>query len=110
MEALDYSQIIRTILSEFAQGYNKRYPNSFRLLFDDERHQYQVLRIGWQGNQRLYNIPLHLSLENGKIYVEQNNTDRQIAAELMEYGVPASDIVLAFHPPSVRHLTDYAVG
>jgi hypothetical protein len=58
----------------------------------------------------VYSVPLHLSLENGKIWIQQNNTDREIASELMDLGVPASDIVLGFHPPAARHLTGFATN
>jgi hypothetical protein len=106
--AVDYVQIIKQLLTEYVNAYNKQYPNAYQLLFDPERQQYQVLHIGWEGSRRVYSVPLHFRLENGKIWIEQNNTDREIASELMELGVPAEHIVLAFHPPSLRHLTGFA--
>ncbi|MCF8246699.1 MAG: XisI protein [Saprospiraceae bacterium] len=53
---------------------------------------------------------MHFHLKpDGKIWVETNNTEIQVAKELEKKGVPKTDIVLGFHPESVRHLTDYAV-
>ncbi|WP_292778035.1 element excision factor XisI family protein [Nostoc sp. NMS9] len=35
-------------------------------------------------------------MKNEKIYIEENYTKEDMATELMQLGVPASDIVLAF--------------
>jgi hypothetical protein len=40
----------------------------------------------------------------------QSEPDRPVADELLDNGIPPEDIVLAFHPPKVRHLTGFAVG
>lgn len=66
---------------------------------------------GWQKGQHIHAITMHFFIApNGKIWVETNNTEVQVARELEKKGVPKSDIVLGFHPENVRHLTDYAVA
>jgi hypothetical protein len=37
-------------------------------------------------------------------------TEQDIAEDLVRLGVPKKDIVIGFHPPVLRQLTDYAVG
>ncbi len=105
-----YRTIIQKLLTEFVTSRNAQQSGSYQLLFDTDHDQYQVLRMGWEGSRRVYSVPLHLSLEKNKIWIQQNNTDREIASELMEFGVPAEDIVLGFQPPSARHLTGFATG
>jgi XisI protein len=53
---------------------------------------------------------VHLDIKDGKIWIQQNNTEREIAEELVGMGVPKSDIVIGFHSPFKRKFTDYAVG
>ena len=42
--------------------------------------------------------------------MEANNTELEAATELVNKGVPKTDIVLGFHPREIRELTDYAVA
>lgn len=54
---------------------------------------------------RVHRPLFYLRLKEGKIHVEEDWTKEGIANELMQAGVPASDIVLAFNPPDLRHAT-----
>ncbi|MBV7334508.1 XisI protein [Chloroflexi bacterium TSY] len=46
----------------------------------------------------------------GKIWIEIDWTEEGIATELVAAGVPKEDIVLAFHHPSMRQYTEFAVA
>ncbi|MGL6095659.1 MAG: XisI protein [Fimbriiglobus sp.] len=72
--------------------------------------QFLLVRVGWHGRERLFNTVVFARVKNGQVWVEEDNTEEGIAAALLRAGVPASDIVLAFHPPELRHLTDFAVA
>jgi hypothetical protein len=45
-----------------------------------------------------------------KIWIEEDMTEDGIATYFLEQGVPREDIVLAFHPPFIRPLTEFAVA
>jgi len=45
-----------------------------------------------------------------KIWIEEDMTEDGIATYFLEQGVPREDIVLAFHPPFMRPLTEFAVA
>ncbi|MEA5560934.1 element excision factor XisI family protein, partial [Planktothrix agardhii] len=47
---------------------------------------------------------------NDKIYIEEDWTEEGIANELLTEGVPKEDIVLAFHDPETRKLTEFAIA
>jgi len=79
-------------------------------VFDRENDHYQVLNVGWQNERRVYGCSLHIDIKNGKIWVQHNGTERRIAKELTEMGVPKEDIVLAFHAPHRRQFTGYATN
>jgi hypothetical protein len=77
---------------------------------DDEHQQYQLLYLGWQADQRVFAPVIHLRIRDGKIWVEQDDTEEGIATTLLARGVPRDDIVLAFYSPSQRTYTEFAVA
>ena len=78
---------------------------------EDTKHDhYQVLSVGWDKHRRVHGCTLHLDIKQGKIWIQRNSTEDNIAEELVALGVPKDDIVLAFHAPSRRRYTEYAVN
>ena len=73
------------------------------VLCDDDNGQYMVMRIGWRAGTRVHRPLFYLRLRADKVWVEEDWTKEGIATELMRAGVPASDIVLAFNPPTLRN-------
>ena len=55
-------------------------------------------------------ISVYVRIKNEKIYIEEDWTEEGIATELLREGVPKEDIVLAFHDPETRKLTEFAVA
>jgi len=53
---------------------------------------------------------LFMRRPNGKIWIQYDGTNRPVADELLEAGVPQEDIVLAWHPAELRHHTGFATG
>jgi hypothetical protein len=81
-----------------------------RLAFDEERDQYLWFRSGWDDKQRICHITMYLRLKDGKIWVEEDLTDLCVVDDLLAAGIPKSDIVLGFHHPSKRALTEFATA
>jgi hypothetical protein len=79
-------------------------------IFDTERDRYQLLYSGWHNKKRIFGPVLHLDIKDGKIWIQWNGTEDDIAAELVALGVPKHDIVLGFHTPVLRQYTEYAVS
>ena len=79
-------------------------------IFDTERDRYQLVYVGWQGSKRVYGVVLHLDIINGKIWIQRNMTEVDIAQELVNMGVPKEDIVLGLHAPYKRPYTGYGVA
>jgi len=55
-------------------------------------------------------VPFHLDIIDGKIWIQQDGTNKPIALELERSGVPKDDIVLGFHSAENRTYTGYGVG
>ena len=110
----EYSSHIKKLLSKYA----KTIPSDtktmqeyeMQIIADEKHNHYQLLDVGWDGYQRIFNTMLHLDIKDGKIWVQQDNTEIGIANELVEIGVPKEDIVLAFYAPYRRQDTEFAVG
>jgi XisI protein len=84
-------------------------PNTI-LLSETLRERYQLLDIGWEEFRRVYNCFIHLDIKDGKIWIQRNMTEADLAQELVEMGVLKEDIVLGLQPLYKRPYTGYAVS
>ncbi len=106
---LNYSQLIQDILTQHSTNANNN-ETELQLLFDTQRHHYQLLNIGWKEQKRIYGVIIHVALKGDKIWIQRDGTEIGIANQLMEAGVPQHDIVLGFQAPYKRSLTAFAVS
>lgn len=105
-----YRTIVKQILSQHAE-YTLNYGDIDTIpMFDERSDSYLLLDVGWAKTGRVYAIPLHLRIKHDKIWIERDNTDAEIAEELLEAGVPKEDIVLGFYRPERRKITEFAVA
>lgn len=107
-----YSRIIKNILSRYAELVN-RHPRPEKetfCSFDEMNHRYFLHTIGWDDTKRIWNTTVYVRIYEGKFWIEIDWTEEGVATELMAAGVPKNDIVLAFHHPSIRPLTEFAVA
>lgn len=91
---IDYRQVIKQLLTTYAQIPYIHDDLSDETIFDDESGRYLLVTMGWQGAKRINTIVLHLDLRDDKVWIQCNNTDQNIAQELVELGIAAEDIVL----------------
>ncbi len=107
-----YRQLIKRLLTQYAEVVSRQLEPGMQthLIFDDERDEYLWLQSGWSSQSRVYGTTLHVRLHNGKIWIEQDWTEDGIATDLLKAGVPKSDIVLAFHEPEIRSMTEFAIA
>jgi phage terminase large subunit GpA-like protein len=107
-----YRQVLKKILTEYHEWVSgsANLEQESCLVFDEIHDQYFWLFMGWEGKKKFRNIQVHIRMKNEKIYIEEDWTEEGIATELLREGVPKEDIVLAFHDPETRKLTDFAVA
>lgn len=79
-------------------------------VFDEQRDHYLLLKYGWPRGKHTHYTKLHVRITDNKIWIEADMTEDGLANELVEAGVPKEDIVLAFNPPQLRHLTEFALA
>ncbi|KPA11678.1 XisI protein [Candidatus Magnetomorum sp. HK-1] len=111
MDKLDH---YRTCIQKIIQKYGKRSSTNrdaeIQIISDTKNDHYQVLKVGWKKDKRIHSCFIHIDIKNDKIWIQHNGTEARIASELIEFGIPKQDIVLAFYPPYKRKYTDYATS
>lgn len=105
-----YQEYIQKLLTDYASNDVLGEGEEVQLIFDSERHHYQWMNVGWHQFNRIYRCIVHFDIKDGKIWLQQNLTDRNPAEELVEMGVPREDIVLGLQPPYKRQYTEYGVA
>ncbi|NJL61076.1 MAG: XisI protein [Methylacidiphilales bacterium] len=106
----EYREKVKQILIQYSQ-YKPSYGDvEVEQIFDVERDRYQIISVGWNQQKRIYGCMMHFDIKDEKIWIQQNTTEVDLANELVEMGVPKSDIVIGFHTPKMRQLTDFGVG
>lgn len=105
-----YRQSIRDLLTGYNTGERNEKDRESQLIFDQERDHYLWVYVGWNGSQRIYFTIIHFDIKDGKIWLQQNATDLNPAADLVAMGVERQDIVLGLQAPHKRPYTDYGVA
>ena len=102
-----YQQIINDILTEYGSIKKSLTPDiKSQTVIDLTNHHYQLLSIGWHNHRFVYTVVFHFDIIEGKVWIQQNNTDVLIADELIKRGVAPTDIVLGFISDKARKLLE----
>ena len=111
MDKVDkYRSYIRQILSGHADASGADDIVRREVMFDSEHDRYQLFLVGWKGYKRFHGSLIHMDIIRGQIWVQYDGTEYGVANELVDLGVPKSDIVLAFHAPYKRKFTEFGTG
>ncbi|MFK7948547.1 MAG: element excision factor XisI family protein, partial [Saprospiraceae bacterium] len=80
-------------------------------LFDDVHGQYMLYKYGWGNQGRIYGNVAHFEIaEDGKIWVHHDGTSLELVQQLLDKGIPKSEIVIAYQPDYVREELGFAVS
>ena len=109
MDRLKYQEPIEKILQSFSDMVTRQ-GTEVEIIRDREGGHYLVMVAGWHNESRVYGSVIHIDIKDGKIWVQQDRTDTGVANELIEAGIPKSQIVLAFQSTFLRQFSDYAMG
>jgi hypothetical protein len=105
-----YRVIVRGLIEEYASYRPSHGRIETEAIVDPEHDHYEVMHVGWDSVRRVHGCVIHLDIRDGKVWIQYDGTNRPVADELLAAGIPREDIVLGFHPPKVRPLTDFAAG
>lgn len=111
MERLNfYQNCVRELVKRHSESETAENSIQSQVVIDTENNHYQVLDIGWKGMKRIYHCFIHLDIQDGKIWIQRNMTEADLAQELLDMGVAKDDIILGLHPPYKRPYTGYGVA
>lgn len=81
-------------------------------ILDMEGGHFLLFSVGWSGHHWIYSAFVHIDVRpGGKVWLQHDGTDLRIAEELVQRGIPKSDIILGFQPPHARQLIEgYAIS
>jgi hypothetical protein len=105
-----YREAVERVLTAYANIPYAHGELRCEALFDHEHDRYALITLGWNAGKRVHFLLVHINLVDGKVWIEKDNTEDGVATELVQAGIPKSQIVLAFRPPEVRKHTEYAVA
>jgi len=104
----EYKTIIKLLLLDYAKIKPANGDIELEVIFDEERDRFELLDIGWDGPKRVHHTSIHIDIkEDGRVWLQHNTTEMEIAEELIEMGIPRDQIVLGFVLPQSRKLTKY---
>ena len=105
-----YRKNIQEIIKRYAESRPLPPDVEGQTIFDTERDHYQLVNAGWANDKWIYGCVLHIDIKNGKVWIQYNGTESEIAEELVTSGIPEKDIVIGFHSPYKRKFTKFATG
>jgi XisI protein len=108
--AASYRQLIERILSDHTRIPYAHGDIQIQTVFDRDRDHYLLMLVGREKVRRVHGCLAHVDIIGGKIWIQRDGTERGIARDLVEVGVPKDRIVLAFHSPAKRQHTEFAVS
>lgn len=103
-------EIIRRVLSPYASIRYAYDDIQNMAVFDDETGRYLIMSYGWMEGRRLHGCLIHVEIIGDKIWIQRDGTEKGVADELVESGIPRSRIVLGFWDPEARKLGDFAAA
>jgi XisI protein len=105
-----YQDIILKYMYDYEAEFNDSDDVKRRILADRENNSFQLLSTGWRNSHYIFGPIFHFDIIDGKIWMQCNNTEREVVDEFMAQGVDKQDIVLGFVPPHARHFLGFGVA
>ncbi|MBI1927585.1 XisI protein [Candidatus Poribacteria bacterium] len=105
-----YRQIILEIFDEYTKVPPAHGDVKDEIIIDSQTDRYLWMVRGWQKHKQIHACVARVDIIGGKLWIQHDNTENGIAADLERYGVPKEHIVLGFRSPDLRKYTGYAVA
>lgn len=99
---INYRQQVESILREYAKIPYAHGNIDIQMIFDHQHDHYLLMLVGRDGIRRVHGCLVHIDIIDGKLWIQRDGTEYGIARELIEAGIPASQIVLAFRVPEMN--------
>ncbi|MEM7536922.1 MAG: XisI protein [Chloroflexota bacterium] len=105
-----YRELAKHVIQDHARHQISYGDIENQAIFDLENDHYQLVHAGWHNKLRTYGCLIHINIRDNKFWIQYDGTEVGVANELVELGVPKTDIVLAYHSPFARKRGEFAVS
>jgi len=83
----------------------------FETVFDPQSDRYLLMIMGRDHEQRrVHGCLVHVDIIKDKLWIQRDGTEKGIVNELLNAGVPKSQIVLGFRSPEMRRISGLTVA
>ena len=113
----NYSEIIKKIITSYTEI---PYPDEnikLETIFDTQQDRYLLMIVGrekinpqYSATKRVHGCLIHVDIIDDKIWIQRDGTEKGVASDLLEAGIPKDKIVLAFYDPQIRAETGFAIA
>jgi hypothetical protein len=97
-----YRELVQNILTEYAQIPYAHGDIQCETVLDHAADRYVLMLVGWEGIRRVHGCLIHVDIRDGKIWIQRDGTERGVARDLIDAGVPREQIILAFQMREAR--------
>ncbi|NJN49739.1 MAG: XisI protein [Alkalinema sp. RL_2_19] len=101
---------VMQVLQDYADFLGQDEHTQMVIITDRDHDRYLLVEMGWQGEERIYGTLIHIDIVDDKVWIQQDGTESGVAEDLLNAGVPKSQIVLGFKSAQRRQITDYAIA
>jgi len=97
-------ELVRQVLESYAASARPSRPDGVETLlyYDPVLQAWQLRRLGWNKDRRVNSSLIQARIKHGKVIIEENNTEWNVADDLWKAGIPLEEIELGFVPPALR--------
>jgi len=104
---INHKLIVRDLVESIGKMTPTDEYSETQIILDEEQGHFLLLDLGWHHKTRTYLPFVHLDvMSDGKIWIQHDGTDLDIAEQLVKKGIAKKDIVLAFKAPHVREMIE----
>ena len=95
-----YRRIISDILEKQASYKASTGKIKDYAICDTKTDNYILFSVGWHNSgRRQFGYPIHIRIDESKVLVEWDGTNQEIVQQLIDAGIPESDIIWNFDKP-----------
>lgn len=108
-----YKNIIRGLLHTHEKRRTYNMPKLKRYFIEDEsKRHFALIAMGQDKKEGyIHDCIFHIEVSNKKVWLHEDSTDADLAAMLVDAGIPDKDIIATFVPPYLRDESrDYPIS
>ena len=98
MDTATIREIVKQVILRYAQFRPSHGNIRLDTVFDETQDHYALMQIGWDRGRRVKGNLIYVTLQDNKVYVEYDGMEHGISQDLIDRGIPETQIVLAFLP------------